>query len=84
VDRAYWRSLYGRPPFLLPTLDHGNLRIIEIVLAAAHMDHDRANNDPANLSALCQRCHVVYDVEQHRRTAAATRRAVMATADLFS
>ena len=31
--------------------------------------------DPTNLRAYCQACHLSYDAEHHRATAAATRRA---------
>lgn len=45
-----------------------------VVLTVAHLDHDPANNDPANLRALCQRCHLRWDIDLHQRNAAATRR----------
>jgi len=38
-----------------------------VVLASAHLDHDPSNNDPANLAALCQRCHLAHDRPEHRR-----------------
>jgi len=41
---------------------------IKIVLTIAHLDHDITNNDPANLRALCQRCHLHYDQEHHQRS----------------
>lgn len=44
-----------------------------VVLTVAHLDHEPRNNDPANLRAMCQRCHLRYDAEQHRETAAWTR-----------
>ena len=31
------------------------------VLTVAHLDHDIENNDPANLAALCQGCHLGHD-----------------------
>lgn len=37
-----------------------------VVLACAHLDHDPGNNDPANLAALCQRCHMLHDAAEHR------------------
>lgn len=49
-------------------------RIIKIVLTIAHIDHDIEHNDDGNLAALCQRCHLRHDGEQHRRNAAETRR----------
>jgi hypothetical protein len=38
-----------------------------VVLTIAHLDHDKLNNDPSNLRALCQRCHLRHDRELHRR-----------------
>jgi len=32
-----------------------------VVLTIAHLDQDRSNNDPYNLAALCQRCHLGFD-----------------------
>lgn len=57
--------------------------ITRIVLTIAHLDHTPENCDPANLAALCQRCHLAHDAEQHRQTAYATRRRGKAMRDLF-
>jgi hypothetical protein len=46
---------------------------VTVVPTIAHLDHDRTNNDYGNLKALCQKCHLDLDREQHRRNAAATR-----------
>ena len=43
---------------------------VRVVLTTAHLDHDRGNNDEANLLALCQHCHLRHD----RRTLKALRR----------
>jgi 5-methylcytosine-specific restriction endonuclease McrA len=48
---------------------------MRIVLTIAHLDHTPENNDPANLRALCQRCHLRYDAQEHGKNAAATRKA---------
>lgn len=45
-----------------------------VVLTVAHLDHDETNNDPSNLRAMCQRCHLTHDAQQHARNAAITRR----------
>lgn len=45
-----------------------------VVLTVAHVDHDTANNSPANLAALCQACHLRHDLPLHQRNAAETRR----------
>lgn len=44
-----------------------------VVLTIAHLDHDTSNNDPANLAALCQRCHLRYDAKLHAANARRTR-----------
>lgn len=44
-----------------------------VVLTIAHVDHDPSHNDDGNLRALCQRCHLRLDRDQHKRNAAATR-----------
>lgn len=50
---------------------------VKVILTIAHLDHDPTNNNPANLRALCQRCHNRYNAA-HRsanrsRTAALKR-----------
>ncbi|NJM13061.1 MAG: hypothetical protein HC889_15420 [Synechococcaceae cyanobacterium SM1_2_3] len=47
--------------------------VTRIVLTIAHLDHTPENCDPANLRALCQRCHLAYDAQHHARNAARTR-----------
>ena len=53
---------------------HDGMRPVRIVLTVAHLDHDITNNDPANLKALCQRCHNRHDMPMRQRNAAKTRR----------
>lgn len=43
-------------------------KIIKIVLTVAHLDHDVTNNDPSNLKALCQKCHLNYDLKYHQQS----------------
>jgi 5-methylcytosine-specific restriction endonuclease McrA len=47
----------------------------KVILTVAHLDHDPANVDRANLKAWCQRCHLTYDATFHAENAAKTRRA---------
>ena len=47
----------------------------KVVLTVAHLDHDTTHNEPDNLKALCQRCHLRYDAHHHGKNAAITRRA---------
>lgn len=65
ADARRWRSDCGkimgvRGPVL------ANVRSTYVVLACAHLDHDPGNNDPTNLAALCQRCHMLHDAAEHR------------------
>ena len=46
----------------------------KVVLTVAHLDHDISNNDPQNLCAMCQWCHLNYDAQYHAKNAAKTRR----------
>ena len=46
---------------------------VRIVLTISHTDHDTTNNNPRNLRALCQRCHIHHDRELHMANARATR-----------
>lgn len=45
-----------------------------VVLTVAHLNHEKLDNREVNLAALCQRCHLNHDREQHelnrRRTLA--------------
>jgi hypothetical protein len=51
-----------------------------VVLTVAHLDHTPENCDEQNLKAMCQGCHLHYDRDHHRQTAAATRRAAIEAA----
>jgi hypothetical protein len=80
-----WRNGQGRS---LPRLarrvgDDVIVRTTRVVLAAAHLDHDPTNNRLRNLKALCQRCHMLHDNEEHRRRRLLTLRMRNAIGDLF-
>ena len=57
-------------------------RVIQIVLTVAHLDHDEENHDVKldRLAALCQRCHLRYDVNEKKRR----RKNKKAVGDLFN
>lgn len=88
ADRAGWRcecrgecgrgTHDGRCPNVhdMPAYGTGSI----VVLTVAHLDHTPENCDPTNLRAMCQGCHLHYDRDHHRQTAAATRRAALAAA----
>ncbi|HEY5800339.1 MAG TPA: hypothetical protein VIT92_08960 [Burkholderiaceae bacterium] len=63
--------------------DYEVLRMTDIVLTIAHLDHQPENRDPENLRAWCQRCHLRYDAAHHAQTARETRHARKAVSDLF-
>jgi hypothetical protein len=63
----------GSPTGELEGLDPSSVRFVRIVLTISHRDHDPTNNDPENLRALCQRCHLRYDAAHHARTRAETK-----------
>jgi len=46
---------------------------VKIILTVAHLNHNVNDNRPENLKALCQRCHLRWDAELHRKNAAKTR-----------
>jgi 5-methylcytosine-specific restriction endonuclease McrA len=46
-----------------------------VVLTIAHIDQNPRNNDPVNLAALCQKCHLTHDAKQHAANARLTREA---------
>ena len=39
----------------------------KVILTVAHLDRDRNHNRFANLAALCQRCHLNHDRQDHIR-----------------
>ncbi|MBQ1122610.1 hypothetical protein [Streptomyces sp. B15] len=51
-----------------------------VVLTVAHLNHMPEDCRDENLRAMCQGCHLHYDRDHHRETAAATRRAALAAA----
>lgn len=58
----------------------GSPRVVRVLLTIAHLDHDHRNDEPGNLRALCQRCHLGHDRPEHlrRRIANLRRRRVAA------
>lgn len=48
---------------------------ITVIITVAHVDHDEANNDPSNLLACCQRCHLKMDARDNALRRAVSRAA---------
>lgn len=79
-----WRNAKGvivetEPEYTAPN----GYRVVQVVLTVAHLDHDPGNCADDNLAALCQRCHLGHDREEHTRNAWATVRGRKAAGDLF-
>lgn len=55
----------------------------KVVLTVAHLDHRPENCDPANLRAMCQRCHNLYDAPMRRAGIKERAKAMRADGDLF-
>lgn len=63
--RNNWRDRRGRTASW-PNLEQMvRLRTTRVVLAAAYLNHDPANNRLRNLRSLCQRCHLSHDRPHH-------------------
>jgi hypothetical protein len=56
-----WRNRRGKPCRWPDLIEAAGLRSTRVVLAAAHLDGNSANNRPRNLRSVCQRCHVLHD-----------------------
>jgi hypothetical protein len=78
-----WRDRRGRPTRWPDLIEALNFRLTRVVLAAAHLDNDPANNRLANLKGLCQRCHMLHDRPFHLAQRWLTYRRRWALGDLF-
>lgn len=47
----------------------------KVVFTTAHLNHTPEDNRPENLKAMCQRCHLLYDLPHHQKNARVTREA---------
>ncbi len=54
-----------------------------VVLTVAHLCQDSTCREKDHLKAMCNRCHLRYDVKQHVKNAHETRRAGAAVGELF-
>jgi 5-methylcytosine-specific restriction endonuclease McrA len=63
--------------------EYAGRQLTRVILTTAHLDHMPEHNDPANLRALCCRCHLLWDAQHHRQSAYHHRRANKAWGDLF-
>lgn len=72
--RAGWRCEWPGCERKQGDVIQGRRGPYRVVLTVAHLDHNPANCDPANLRAWCQPHHLAYDAKHHARSAAKTRR----------
>lgn len=96
-EHGRWRDGRGRrvrglpPPAALearqPALEGlgpvAGLPVTRVVLASCHLRHDPSRNGPRDLAALCQRCHMLHDAPEHRRTRWRRAFRLRAIGDLF-
>ena len=66
-------------------LDHADAQFAEgmVILTVAHMNHCKSDCRPENLKAMCNTCHLRYDLNLHARNAFENKRNKKATGDLF-
>ena len=85
-DKAGWKC-QGSPKYPDCRAEHRGLHPVTgalVILTAAHLDHNPKNNDPSNLKAQCQRCHLAYDQQLHLANAWRTRQRKKGQMLLFS
>ena len=81
--KATWRDRRGRSARWPDLVEAARFRTTRVVLAAAHLDSNPANNRLGNLRALCQRCHMLHDRPHHLAQRWITCRRRYALGDLF-
>lgn len=81
AERAGWQCEWCGAANGQPHPDTGSTVILTVAhLGTPHPDgtpgdkHDKLDVRDDNLAALCQRCHLNYDRDEHMANAAATRR----------
>ena len=83
ASAATWRDGKGRVARWPDLVEASGMKITRVVLAAAHLDHDPANNRLRNLKCMCQRCHLLHDRSHHRAQRWLTYRRRNAIGDFF-
>ncbi|MCB1968993.1 MAG: hypothetical protein H6851_02085 [Geminicoccaceae bacterium] len=78
-----WRDDAGKAANWPDVVEYSTVRIRHVRLATAHLDHDPGNSRHENLRALCQRCHLHHDREEHVRRRRVTVLMRRALGDLF-
>lgn len=78
-----WRDDQGEVAAWPDIVDYTSAVARRIYLGTAHLDHDPQNSRLHNLRALCQRCHLRHDREEHQRRRRLTLLRRRALGDLF-
>ena len=55
----------------------------EVILTVAHLNQCKSDCRPENLRAMCNTCHLRYDLNLHARNAFENRRKEIPTIDMF-
>lgn len=83
-EHARWRC-EGSPAYPDCRAENGKPHPVtgsKVVLTVAHLNHTPEDVSWDNLRAWCQRCHLTYDAEHHRRTRERTRREALGNQEL--
>lgn len=78
-----WRDDAGRPAAWPDIVEFTAAATRRFFLGTAHLDHDPQNSNLRNLRALCQRCHLRHDRDEHLRRRRRNRLRRRALGDLF-
>jgi hypothetical protein len=65
-----WRAQDGTPLYFAECHRYRPTRFVWVVLTVAHLNNVAGDDRPENLRALCQWCHLIYDLVHHHRTRA--------------
>jgi len=67
--KRFWITNQGDIARMSPFSLGGDIKEITVVLTIAHLDHDEENHDveDSRLAALCQSCHLNYDIRNKTR-----------------
>lgn len=83
TEQNCWRDPQGQTAVWPDLFEAKAVRVKRFWLSTAHLDSNPANNDPANLAALCAACHLNHDRPYHRVQIRLTIRLRYALGDLF-
>jgi len=78
AGRMWWRAtslpwINHRGQIQTPPRFYDAERFIRVVLTIAHLNHVAGDDRDENLKALCQWCHLNYDLAHHHETRAARK-----------